>query len=73
MAVMWAIDFYDTFIKGPAHLHALGFEYDARFVAYLVCSLIAMRTKNERFHAAFAVLGTLYEVFFFLRQFFTVG
>ena len=34
-------------------------EYDVRTVVFLACSLIAMRTKNARFHAAFAMTGTV--------------
>jgi hypothetical protein len=44
-----------------------------RNMIYLGCSLIAMKTKNPRFQASFAVIGSLYELFYFLRQFFTVG
>ena len=40
---------------------------------YFAYSLIAIKTKNARFHAGFAVIGSLYELFYFLRQYFTVG
>jgi len=73
LAALWIVDFYDTVIKGPSRLQAVGIEYTVRAVIYLGCSLIAMKTKSPRFHAGFAVVGLLYELFYFLRQFFTVG
>jgi hypothetical protein len=73
LAALWVVDFFDTMIKGPKHLHEVGIEYDVRALVYFGCSLIAMKTKNARFHAGFAVIGSLYELFYFLRQYFTVG
>jgi hypothetical protein len=38
-----------------------------RTVAYIVLSLVAIKTTNRKFHATFALLGTAYElVFIFL-------
>jgi uncharacterized protein YybS (DUF2232 family) len=47
-------------------------EYDVRTVVFLACSLIAMRTTNARFHAAFAVIGTGYILSVIFRQYFLV-
>jgi len=73
MAAMFITDLFDTSMKGGAHFKALGLEYDLRIAAYLVCCLIAILVKSEGFHAAFAVIATLYEIVFYLHQFFTFG
>ncbi|HEY0793345.1 MAG TPA: hypothetical protein VGD78_19940 [Chthoniobacterales bacterium] len=73
LAMMWIIDYADTLIKGRTRLHTLGLEYEIRVVVYLACSLIAMKTKNPRFHAVFAVVGVLYELSFICRQYFIVA
>jgi hypothetical protein len=73
LASLWIVDFYDTLIKGFARLNELGIEYEVRAVIYFGCSLVAMKAKSPRFHAGFAVVGSLYELFYFFRQFFTVG
>jgi hypothetical protein len=39
--------FFDSAIKGPTHLSALGPEYEVANVVYFVCSLIAIRVKKE--------------------------
>ena len=71
MAVMFVADLYDTYMKGPKHFHALGHMYQFQRGFYIVFSLFAIRLRNERFHAAFAVFALLSEIFFYLRQFFT--
>ena len=70
---MLVVDLFDTYIKGAAHFQALGLDYELRIGIYVVCCLIAIKVKNERFHATFAVIALLYEISFYLRQFFTVG
>ena len=72
MAGMFVVDLFDTSMKGTAHFKALGLEYELRIALYVFCSLIAIKTKSERFHAAFAVITVLYEISFYVRQFFTV-
>ena len=72
-ATMWVIDYADTLIKGPARIHTLGLEYEFRVAAFLICSVIAMKTKNPRFHGAFAVIGVVYELSFIFRQYFLMA
>ena len=38
-------------------------------VTSLVASIIAMNITNVRFHAAFAVMSTLYQGFYYVRLF----
>lgn len=70
LAVVYVVDFLDTWLKGAAYLHALGPEYAVRGLVFVILCLIAMRTRNARFHGAFAVLGILYQMSFILRRYF---
>lgn len=70
LAIAYLLDFVDTWMKGTAHLHALGAEYIVRGVVFVVLCLVAMRTRNERFHGAFAVLGLIYQLSFILRLYY---
>jgi hypothetical protein len=49
LAALWIVDFYDTVIKGPSRLQAVGIEYTVRAVVYLGCSLIAMKNQEPAF------------------------
>lgn len=71
MAVMFLLDLFDTYMKGITHFKALGLEYEVRIAVYFICSLIATIVKNERYHASFAVIATLYEIVFYLHQYFS--
>ena len=73
MAVMFVADLYDTYMKGLEHFHALGLTYQLRTGLILLLSLLAIKVRNERFHAAFAVFALLSEIFYYLRLFFTVA
>ena len=71
LAVMSMADLYDTYMKGPKHFHALGNAYKLQMSFYLVCSLVAIKAKSERFQAVFAMLALLSEIFFEIGEFFT--
>ena len=64
MAVMFVADLYDTYMKGLEHFHALGLTYHLRTGFVLLLSLLAIKVRNERFHAAFAVFTLLSEIFY---------
>ena len=70
LALAYLLDFIDTWLKGAGYLHALGPEYIARGAVFVILCLIAMRTRNARFHAAFAVLGIIYQLSFILRLYY---
>jgi len=59
MAAIYVFDWIDSLIKAQ-QLPMLGSYYGIVLV-FLVGSIIAIKTQNERFHAAFAVMGTLYQ------------
>jgi hypothetical protein len=69
---IFVTDILDTFVKGSDYLHGLGPEYYVRTAFYVAGSAIAMKTRNERFHAIFAILATIYEAVYILTLFFTV-
>jgi hypothetical protein len=73
MAILFIADVLDTFIKGSAYLAKLGLAYDVRTVAYILLSLAAMKIKNPRFHAAFAVFAVVFEVAYILKLYLTIG
>lgn len=72
LAAICIVDFVDSMIKGGEHLQMLGSEYDWIQLASLGCCIVAMKTRNVRFHAAFAVTSTLYQGFYYLRLFLSV-
>jgi hypothetical protein len=67
-----AIDIADTLLKGWAHFRSLGASYMIWLGMISVLAVIAMRTRNERFHGAFAILSVAYLVAFPLLVFDTV-
>ena len=57
-----AIDVADTLLKGLAHFRSLGPSYLVGIGTLSVLLLIAMRTRSERFHGAFAICSVVYLV-----------
>lgn len=55
-----AIDVADTLLKGWTHFLSLGASYLIGIVSLSVLSLIAIKTRNERFHGAFATFVVVY-------------
>ena len=67
LSVTFLLDFGDTLIKGKTYLHSLTAEYPVRNFAYVLLSLVAMRTRSERFHAAFVAAAIAYECLWIYR------
>ena len=59
-ALLPPLDAVDTLLKGQAHFAAQGPFYVITLSLVFVLCLIGALTKNERFHAAFAVFFLLY-------------
>ena len=55
-----AVDVADTLLKGLDHFRSLGPSYPIAIATLSVLLLIAMRTRSERFHGAFAIFSVLY-------------
>lgn len=73
MTVLFLADFVDTWIKGTEYLHVLGAFYYVRVTLYLLLSVAAIKISNERFHAAFAIFATSYEILLILKYYMTMG
>ncbi len=67
------IDVADTLLKGLDHFRSLGPSYVVAIATLSVLLLIAMRTRSERYHAAFAIFSVLYLIAYPLWAFGTVG
>ena len=73
--VAWTelLDLVDTWIKGPEYFRSLGPGYPIRIVLLLVLCGAAAATRNLRFHFSFVFIGLVYEVTYFVRQYFSLG
>jgi hypothetical protein len=56
------VDVVDTLLKGLDHFRSLGPSYPIAMFVLTALFLIAMRTRNERFQAAFAIFSVTYLV-----------
>jgi hypothetical protein len=68
---LWPIA--DTLIKGSGYLHALGPVYYVRTILSILLCAAAIKIKDERFHAGFAILATAFELALILRDYMTMG
>ncbi len=57
-----AVDVADTLLKGLGHFRSLGPSYPIGIGVLSLLTLIAMRTRSERYHGAFAVFAVVYLV-----------
>ena len=73
MTILFVADLADTFIKGAAYVHSLGSFYYVRTILYILLSVAAIRIKDERFHAGFAIIATAGEIALILKYYMTVG
>lgn len=73
LALVFVVDFPDTWLKGPAYVERLGSEYPARNVAFIVLCLIAMAIRDARFHAVFAIAAVVYQVTWIVRLYDVLG
>ncbi|WP_454853826.1 hypothetical protein [Rhizobium binxianense] len=73
LALTYAVDIMDTAIKGKDHILALGWEYPARNMSYIILCIVAAWTANRRFHAIFVAANLLYQVSFIFRLYDVLG
>ena len=69
LAVVYVVDFVDTWIKGAAYLESFGPEYPVRTIAYVIACLVAIATARPWFHAAFAIAALVYQLSWIARQY----
>lgn len=68
-----AVDVADTLLKGTAHFRSLGPAYPIVIGSFSVLFLIAMLTRNARYHGALAIFAIAELVVFPWVMFYTVG
>lgn len=68
-----AVDVADTLLKGLGHFRSLGPSYPILIAALSALMLIAMWTRNERYHGAFAIFAAADLIAYPLLVFNTVG
>jgi hypothetical protein len=73
LALTYAMDWIDSLLKGLDYFLNLGPEYLITSVAQLSFCLVAMWTRNERYHAIFAVGMFAYQISWALRIYDTLG
>lgn len=69
LAAAYLFDLADTRVKGADYFATMAPEMLARDLAYVVFSLVAIGTRNARYHGAFALAGLAYQLVFIARQF----
>ncbi len=72
LALVFAVDLCDTWIKGQGYFNSFGPEYPVRNALYIACSLVAITTRNRWYHGTFAVVALLYQLSWIARQFETL-
>ncbi len=72
LALVYLIDFGDTWLKGEAYFRSFGAEYIVRNVSYIVACVLAAMVRNPVYHAGFVVIGLLYQISWIARLFETV-
>ena len=73
LVIAQAVDLADTLLKGMDHFRSLGPFYPVALAIVSVLLLIAMRTRGERYHGAFAIFSVLYLIGFPWVMFYTMG
>lgn len=73
LALVYLVDLGDTWLKGGDYFRSFGAEYIVRNTCYVVACLLAIAVRNPSYHAAFAVLGLLYQVSWIARLFETIA
>jgi hypothetical protein len=73
MTILFLADILDTVIKGSAFWHTIGLFYYVRTGLYILLSAAAIKIKDERFHAGFAIFATACEIVLILKSYMTIG
>jgi len=73
LGTSFVVDFFDTLLKGRAHLATLGPEYEIRLVISILLCGVAAWTADRRFQFAFAAVYLAYYVTWILRVWDVLG
>lgn len=69
LALVYAADLWDTWIKGPEYFRNFGTEYIVRNVSHIALSLAAILVRSPAFHGAFVLFALVYQISWIVRQF----
>jgi hypothetical protein len=72
LIILFVADIADTLLKGNAYWPSLGAVYYPRAVLYISLSAAAIKIKDERFHAGFAIFATLSEIALILKYYMAI-
>jgi len=72
LTILFMADMGDTLVKGSVYFRSLGFFYYIRTLLCLGLSIAAIKVKDRRFHAGFAIFATAYEVVLIVKSYLTV-
>ncbi|MFC6267988.1 hypothetical protein [Frigoriflavimonas asaccharolytica] len=67
LALCFAADIVDTYLKGEKYFSQLGNEYLIRNVSHIVFCVVAVFIKNKIFHYAMASAFIIYEIIYIVR------
>jgi len=73
LGISYVLDLVDTLAKGQEYFMNMGAEYLLATLAQILFSMVAMVTRNEHYHALFAIGMLTYQVSWAMRLFSTVG
>ena len=69
LGASFLFDIGDTLLKGVNYYHSLGTEYIVRIAILVALCVVAIQTRNKRFHGALVVFFILYNLWWFFRKY----
>jgi hypothetical protein len=69
LGASFLFDIVDTLLKGVDYYHSLGTEYLVRIIIYIILCLIAIRTRNQRYHFIMVIFFILYNLIWMFRKY----
>jgi len=73
LTALFALDFIDTYIKGPAYRAQYATAANLRDAIFIVVCVLAIRVANRRVHAVLACFAVLLEIVYILSRYLTVA
>ncbi len=73
LGLSYALDWIDSLVKSHEYFMSLGPEYLITSSAQILFCMVAMKTRNERYHAVFAIGMFAYQISWAVRMYDTLG
>lgn len=73
LALAYIVDVGDTLLKGMDYFRSLGWDYPVTMALIIVLCGVAIMSRNQRFHAVFAVLALASQVYLAIRNYGTLA